>query len=143
MFQCPSTKDCDIPQHTSVTNAIHEKAHKVLETLKELFAVIILHLQICLKSHAFQNIPGEISVTLDDWSSLARDPYLSLHWVHSTPETPAEWSLWTLLLAFCEAKGSHRSENLAKVLMEIINEAGLSSKVSVVTHQTSFGANWR
>ncbi|KAF8257513.1 hypothetical protein EI94DRAFT_1708915, partial [Lactarius quietus] len=56
----PSTKDCDIPHHTSIAKAVHEKAQKVKDILKELFA----------------SVPGEVSVTLDGWSSLACDPYL-------------------------------------------------------------------
>ena len=38
-FQRPSTNECDIPHRTSVAKAVHEKAHKVRETLKGLFAV--------------------------------------------------------------------------------------------------------
>jgi hypothetical protein len=74
-------------------------------------------------------------VTLDGWSSLARDPYLgvTVHWVHSRPETPTEWSLRTLLLAFREVKGNHSGENLAKIVMEIFNEAGLLHKVCHIT----------
>ena len=77
-------------------------------------------------------------MTLDGWSSLARDPYLgvTVHWVHSMPESPTEWSLRTLLLAFQEVKGNHSGENLAKIVMEIFNEAGLSHKVC---HDPSHG----
>jgi len=61
---------------------------------------------------------------LDGWSSLARDPYLgvTVHWVHSTLETPTEWSLRTLLLAFREVKGNHSGDNLTKIIMEIFEE---------------------
>ena len=41
-FQRPSTNDRDIPHRTSVANAIHEKAHKVRDILKGLFAVRII-----------------------------------------------------------------------------------------------------
>ncbi|KAN0130476.1 Ribonuclease H-like domain containing protein [Lactarius tabidus] len=119
MFLRPATKDCDIPHCTSVANTVHEKAHKVKDILKVLFACV----------------PGEVSVTLDGWSSLAHDPYLgvTVHWVHSTPEFPSKWSLCTLLLAFWEVKGNHSSENLAKLVMEIINDAGLPSKIGWIT----------
>ena len=80
---------------------------------------------------------------LDGWSSLARDPYLgvTVHWVHSTPESPTEWSLRTLLLAFREVKGNHSGDNLAKIVMEIFNKAGLSSKVCVASHKTFVQTN--
>jgi hypothetical protein len=74
-------------------------------------------------------------MTLDGWSSLACDPYLrvTVHWVHSSLETPSEWSLCTLLLAFQEARVTIVEKNLAKIVMEIFKEAGLSSKVCVVS----------
>ena len=72
-------------------------------------------------------------MTLDGWSSLARDPYLgvTVHWVHSSPEAPTDWSLRTLLLAFREVKGNHSGQNLANLVMEILSKAGLTSKVCV------------
>jgi hypothetical protein len=75
---------------------------------------------------------------LDGWSSLARDPYLgvTVHWVHSTPDSPNDWSLRTLLLAFCEVKGNHSGDNLAKLVMEIINEVGLKSKECIAFFET-------
>lgn len=75
-------------------------------------------------------------MTLDGWSSLARDPYLgvTVHWVHSTNESPTSWSLRTMLLAFQEVKGNHSGENLAKVFMGIIEAAGLTSKVRATSY---------
>jgi hypothetical protein len=75
-----------------------------------------------------------VSAALDGWSSLARDPYLgvTIHWVHSKPESPSEWSLRTLLLTFHKVKGNHSGDNLAKLVMEILNKAGLTSKVHIV-----------
>jgi hypothetical protein len=75
-------------------------------------------------------------VTLDGWSSLARDPYLgvTVHWVHSTKQSPTDWTLRTLLLAFRKIKGNHGGDNLAKLVMEIFEEAGLASKVCSVEH---------
>ena len=80
-----------------------------------------------------QSIPEQVSATLDGWSSLAHDPYLgvTVHWVHNPVESPTEWSLRTMLLTFQEVKGNHSGANLSKVVMEIINEAGLTSKVHV------------
>ncbi|KAH9023204.1 hypothetical protein EDB84DRAFT_1441037 [Lactarius hengduanensis] len=66
-FQRPGTKDSDIPHRTSIAKAVHEKALKVKDILNDLFA----------------STPGEVSVTLDGWSSLARDPYLELPYTGS------------------------------------------------------------
>jgi hypothetical protein len=56
--------------------------------------------------------------------------------VHSTPDSPSEWSLRTLLLAFREVKGNHSGENLAKIVMQIINEVGLRSKARISIYET-------
>ncbi|KAF8269644.1 hypothetical protein EI94DRAFT_1798926 [Lactarius quietus] len=53
-----------------------------------------------------------------------------MHWVHSSPDSPAEWSLQMLLLAFREVKDNHSGDNLALLVMEIINKVGLSSKLA-------------
>jgi hypothetical protein len=142
-FQRPATKDADIPHRTTVAKAVHAKAHKVKDILKDLFVVshrgaVFLHyslLPVLELTCPHESIPGEVSATLDGWSSPARDPYLgvTVHWVHSTQESPTEWSLRTLLLAFREVKGNHRGENLAKVVMEILKAAGLMSKVCAIS----------
>ena len=41
-----------------------------------------------------------------------------------------------LLLAFCEVKGNHSGDNLAKLVMEIINEVGLKSKECIAFSET-------
>ena len=61
---------------------------------------------------------------------------VSVHWVHSMPESPTEWSLHTLLLAFQEVKGNHSGETLAKIVMETFKEAGLLHKVCHITKNT-------
>jgi hypothetical protein len=61
---------------------------------------------------------------LDGWSSLSScNPYLgvTVHWVHSAPESPTEWSLRTLLLAFWEVQGNHSGDNLAKIVLGIFD----------------------
>ena len=137
MFQRPTAKESDIPHRTSVANAVHAKSHKVRLLMKDLFAASILYYFLAFtlrRLHVLhQSIPGQVSATLDGWSSLARDPYLgvTVHWVHNPVESPTEWSLRTMLLAFREVKGNHSGANLCKVVMEIINEAGLTSKVRV------------
>jgi hypothetical protein len=63
-----------------------------------------------------------------------------VHWVQcaqqSCQQSPTDWSLRTLLLAFREIKGNHGGDNLAELVMEIFEEVGLASKVSVVCSQS-------
>jgi hypothetical protein len=136
MFQCPSTKESDIPHRTSVANTIHKKAYKVRGLLRSLFVVGPSHYFLTLTlTSGHQSIPGEISATLDGWSSLACDLYLgvTVHWVHNTPDSCTEWSLCTLLLTFQEVKGNHSGANLARLVMQILQEVGLTSKVCVAS----------
>jgi hypothetical protein len=53
MYQRPNTQDTDIPHRTSVAKAIHEKAYKVTNILKELFAVSLLDLSLMLSLHIY------------------------------------------------------------------------------------------
>jgi hypothetical protein len=53
MYQRPNTQDTDIPHRTSVAKAIHEKAYKVTNILKELFAVSLLDLLLMLSLHIY------------------------------------------------------------------------------------------
>ena len=53
MYQCPNTQDSDIPHRTSVAKAIHEKAHKVTNILKELFTVSLPNLLLALSLHTY------------------------------------------------------------------------------------------
>jgi hypothetical protein len=40
-----------------------------------------------------------------------------------------------MLLAFREVKGNHSGDNLAKIVMEIVNEVGLTSKVRISLYE--------
>jgi hypothetical protein len=75
---------------------------------------------------------------LDGWSSLAHDLYLgvTVHWVHSTPASPTKWSLHSLLLVFWEVNGNHSGENLAKLMIEIFKESGLTCNGSLTVCPT-------
>ena len=53
MYQRPNTQDTDIPHRTSVAKAIHEKAYKVTNILKELFAVSLPNLSLALSLHTY------------------------------------------------------------------------------------------
>jgi hypothetical protein len=106
IFQHPTTKESDIPHHTSIANVVHAKAHKVREMMKDLFVASVLYYFLTLAlTHihgVHQSILRHVSATLNGWSSLAHDPYLGVtaHWVHNPLESPTEWLLCTLLLTF-------------------------------------------
>jgi hypothetical protein len=53
MYQRPNTQDTDIPHCTSIAKAIHEKAYKVTNILKELFAVSLPNLSLTLSLHTY------------------------------------------------------------------------------------------
>jgi hypothetical protein len=57
-------------------------------------------------SHHLQNILGQISITMDTWTSSAYDPYLAItaHYINSPPNQLNEWSLKCDLLGFAKLK---------------------------------------
>ena len=60
-----------------------------------------------------------------------------MHWVQCAQQSPTDWTLRTLLLAFREIKGNHGGDNLAELVMAIFEEAGLASKVCSVVRSQS------
>ncbi|KAI0706220.1 hypothetical protein BC835DRAFT_1218683, partial [Cytidiella melzeri] len=64
-------KDSDIPSRTKLTQAVQERALVVQERLRE----------------ELKNLPGQISITFDAWTSGSMDPYLSVtaHYIDNLP----------------------------------------------------------
>ncbi|PSS37302.1 hypothetical protein PHLCEN_2v854, partial [Hermanssonia centrifuga] len=73
-YQRPQTKDTEIPHRTFVREEIMQKASDVEAQLREVF----------------KDIPGQISVTFDAWTSKAYDPYLSVtaHYIAHSSQYP-------------------------------------------------------
>ncbi|KAH7903788.1 hypothetical protein BJ138DRAFT_990081, partial [Hygrophoropsis aurantiaca] len=61
-YQRPQTKESDIPHRTKLREEILTKA---------------VEAEVKIREH-YKNIPGQISITFDAWTSKAYDPYLAI-----------------------------------------------------------------
>jgi hypothetical protein len=73
---------------------------------------------------------GQVSFTIDSWSDQNRQPYLAItaHWIARQKETGA-LKLKTALIAFHRIRGKHDGISLANVVLELLDRAGVTSKV--------------
>lgn len=74
-----------------------------------------------------QNVPGNISFTLDAWTSKNQIPFLGItaHWISEN------WELKNITLEFYHLKGPHSGENLAKAFFQVLKDNKLLTKVSL------------
>jgi len=70
-------------------------------------------------------------MTFDSWTSLNGDPFLSVtaHYITAPADKPQQWELRSDQLAFTPIVGNHSGENIAKILVETIDEYDIRSKV--------------
>lgn len=106
----PSLGAKDIPHRTKMRKEILKRTAEVEERLRPLTASI------------FQDIPGQISFTLDTWTSKTGEPYLGVtgHYIDASEDKPHEWSLKCEQLAYTSIEGNHSGENLSKNLVRTV-----------------------
>jgi hypothetical protein len=77
---------------------------------------------------------GQVSFTMDVWSDQNRQAYLAMtaHWIASVEQTYG-LKLKTALIAFHHLTGRHDGKSLAKVVLHLLDRAGITSKVRSVT----------
>lgn len=86
-----------------------------------------------------QNAVGRISFTTDVWSDQNRQPYLAMtaHWI-SKSEGSSSLQLKAALIAFHRLRGRHDGMTLAKTVVELLDRAGVTVKVSILSVQLKF-----
>lgn len=109
-YQRPKTKETDIPHRTKLTETVCSRAVEIEAKLAQ----------------ELRNAPGRISLTFDGWTSKIMTAYLAVtsHYIDE------DWELHADLLSFEELDGSHTGENIAEVLYNIVDKAGIKEKVS-------------
>ena len=82
-----------------------------------------------------QNVPGQISITFDAWTSKSYDPYLAItaHYIDAPSDKPNEWELKARTLAFTNIEGDHGGANLANMIIRVVQKYGLVGKVGWAT----------
>jgi hypothetical protein len=125
-------RESDIPHRTKISEEVHTRAEKVRDALKEHYKVRFTVKCSEIYSYHLQNIPGQISITIDSWTSSAYDPYLAItaHYINSPPDQPNEWSLKNNLLCFTEIDGNHGGANQASIMLRVIDRYDIRDKVS-------------
>ena len=120
-YQYPQIADSDIPHSTKLRDEILSLAKETKLKLGD----------------ALQNVPGQISITFDAWTSKSYDPYLAVtaHYIAASPlkNKSNEWELRARTLAFTAIDGDHGGANIAAILLKIFEDYGLSDKVGWVT----------
>jgi hypothetical protein len=81
-----------------------------------------------------QRVDGQISMTFDSWTSQVGDPFLSItaHYIDAPMENPQQWQLKCEQLAFAPIYGNRSGSNIARILVETIDNYNLRDKVSTV-----------
>jgi hypothetical protein len=117
-YQRPQIADSDIPHSTKLRDEILSLAKETKLKLRD----------------ALLNVPGQISITFDAWTSKSYDPYLAVtaHYIAASP-LKNDWELRARILAFTAIDGDHGGANIATILLKIFEDYGLSGKVGWVT----------
>jgi len=70
---------------------------------------------------------------MDIWSDQNCRPYLAItvHWIVKVGETAALRTK-VALIAFHHVRGSHDGMNLSKIVMDLLDRAGITVKVNIV-----------
>jgi len=72
----------------------------------------------------------------DSWTSINGDPFLSVtaHYITAPADKPQQWELCSDQLAFTPIVGNHSGENIARILIETIDEYDIRAKVKLFYH---------
>jgi hypothetical protein len=73
-----------------------------------------------------QNISGQISYTIDIWTSVSMKAFLAIT-AHFIDE---EWKLQTIVIDFIQIWGSHSGENIKEIFITCLKNFGIQTKVS-------------
>ncbi len=89
----------------------------------------------CLLFISLKAAPGRISFTVDCWSSSSMDAYISVtaHYISAVKG----WVMDDELAAFKYVRGSHSGENLARVVINSLDDLGITKKVFIPPQFTS------
>ena len=82
-----------------------------------------------------QNIPGQILITFDTWTSGTNDPYLAVtaHYIASPEGQANNWELRSKVLGYTDIEGNHSGANTAAVILQVVDRYGIRQKASVAS----------
>lgn len=76
----------------------------------------------------FQEAPGQISLTLDAWTSTTQVSFLGItaHWITT------HWKIMNIIIDFVHLQGPHSGSNLADALYKVLKDYGILTKVGIL-----------
>jgi hypothetical protein len=83
----------------------------------------------------FKNMPSQILITFNAWTSKAYDPYLAItaHYINAPSDQPLEWELKSKLLGFEGLQGSHTGANVTVKIVEVLDQYNIRNKASFMS----------
>jgi hypothetical protein len=75
---------------------------------------------------------------MDTWTDTNGGNFMSVtgHWIGNTKAAPQDWTLRQAQLALVEVDGRHTGNNLARLVVQVIDRYGIRSKV----HHSFYGS---
>ena len=144
MFLCiPGCVDRDIPWRSKVRESILDSWATHFNQMKKDFEVSLSRFTLCaILFIIHQAVPGRISFTADIWSNQSRHPYLAVtaHWI-KRHESSHRLELQGALIGFHRLRGSHNGRRLARVVVHILDQVGIATKVCGLFLIVVIGAN--
>lgn len=127
-------KDSDIPHRTKGRALIIEAWKERFKVLREEMAVCRPYYSGKLETHyhvELQKSAGQISFTSDLWTDKNMRSHLAVtaHWISESNQGDPSGTLRTALIAFHRISGRHTGQNLANVMMGVLDRAKITSRV--------------
>ena len=126
-------KETMVPHRTKLRELIIEAWKRYFQVLKQDLAVRSSTTSVrCPWLIFYQNAAGQISFTIDIWSDKNRRAFLAMtaHWIGNVNETKSLQSK-IALIAFHRLQGGHNGKSLANTVLQLLDRAGITLKVSV------------
>ena len=82
-------------------------------------------------THNYKKSCGQISFTVDIWSSASLSPYLAVtsHWIARDGDANNNLSLKATLIGFHHFTGPHTGKSITSVILSLMDHANITSKV--------------
>jgi hypothetical protein len=122
--------DENIPHRDKLNKIILEQfniEYKAMINRIQVCFIFYLHSSFLLNK--LQNSAGRVSFTSDIWSRLSLSSHIAVtaHYIAKTPS--GHYELRQELVAFRQIKGSHTGKNIAKVILDVIEDIGCKYRV--------------
>jgi hypothetical protein len=130
-FVRPTLNDSDIPHRGEARKWILDKMEVVISRLREIFSVRKHQIKHTAHAHSFQDLKSLVSLTIDTWTDKEGLNFMSVtgHYIDAPKDSPQDWELHSVQLGLPRVEGRHTGNNLAQILVRVIDQYGMRDKV--------------